>query len=126
MASLNKVQLIGYLGADPEVRYMPDGEPVAGIRLATTTRWKDKDSGEPRERTEWHRIVLYRGLARIAGEFLKLGAQVFVEGELRTRKWEAEDGEDRYMVEIIANELQMLDRKNADTGARSAAVATSD
>lgn len=105
---LNKVTLIGNLGADPEVRYMPTGGAVANITLATTMRWKDRQSGERKEATEWHRIVLYNRLAEIAGEYLKKGRQVYIEGRLQTRKWQGQDGQDRYTTEIIANELHML------------------
>jgi single-strand DNA-binding protein len=105
---LNKVTLIGNLGADPEVRYMTTGGAVANITLATTMRWKDKQSGERKEATEWHRIVLYNRLAEIAGEYLKKGRQVYIEGRLQTRKWQDKDGQDRYTTEIVANELHML------------------
>ena len=105
---LNKVTLIGRLGADPEVRYMPSGGAVANITLATNFRWKDK-SGEKKESTEWHRVVFFNRLAEIAGEYLKKGGQVYVEGRLQTRKWQAQDGHDRYTTEIIATEMQMLD-----------------
>ena len=108
MASVNKVILVGNLGADPEVRYTPNGDQVTNIRLATTDRWKDKSSGEMREATEWHRIVFYRRLAEIAGEYLKKGAQVYIEGRLRTRKWTGQDGVEKYTTEIEATELQML------------------
>ena len=107
MASVNKVILIGNLGADPEVRYLPSGEAVTNIRLATSETWKDK-SGEKQERTEWHRVVFFGKLAEIAGEYLKKGSQVYVEGSLRTRKWQDKDGQDRYTTEIIAERMQML------------------
>ena len=105
---VNKVILIGNLGADPEVRYMPNGGQVTTIRLATSESWKDQ-SGQPQERTEWHRVVFYRRLAEIAGEYLKKGSKVYLEGSLRTQQWE-KNGEKRYTTEIIAHELQMLDR----------------
>ena len=107
MASVNKVILVGNLGKDPETRYMPNGEAVTNITLATTDSWKDKN-GEKQERTEWHRVVFYRKLAEIAGEYLKKGRQVYVEGRLETRKWQDKNGQERYTTEIIANEMQML------------------
>lgn len=99
------------MGADPEVRYLPSGGAVTNISVATSEGWKDKDSGEMKERTEWHRIVFFNRLAEIAGEYLKKGSKVFVEGRLQTRKWQDKDGHDRYSTEIIANEMQMLDGK---------------
>ncbi len=108
---VNKVILIGNLGQDPEVRYMPNGGAVANVTIATTESWKDKNTGEPQERTEWHRVVFYRRLAEIAGEYLKKGSKVYVEGRLQTRKWQDRDGNDRYTTEIIANEMQMLDSR---------------
>lgn len=111
MASVNKVILVGNLGADPESRYMPNGDAVVNIRLATTESWKDKASGEKRELTEWHRVVFYRKLAEIAGQYLKKGSQVYIEGRIRTRKWQGQDGQDRYTTEIEANEMQMLGRR---------------
>ena len=107
---VNKVILIGNLGNDPEVRFMPNGQAVANLSIATSESWKDKDSGEKRDHTEWHRIVLYRRLAEIAGEYLKRGSKVYLEGKLRTRKWADQNGQDRYSTEVIADELQMLDR----------------
>src|SRR3990170_3281731 len=107
MASVNKVILIGNLGKDPETRYMPNGEAVTNITLATTETWKDK-SGEKQEKTEWHRVTFYRKLAEIAGEYLKKGSQVYVEGRLETRKWQDKEGKDRYTTEIIADRMQML------------------
>ncbi|MGH8474582.1 MAG: single-stranded DNA-binding protein [Methylococcales bacterium] len=109
---INKVILIGNLGADPEVRYMPNGDAVTNIRVATSETWKDKQSGDPREMTEWHRVVFFRRLAEIAGEYLKKGSKVYIEGSLRTRKWQGQDGQDRYSTEIVANEMQMLDSKS--------------
>ena len=111
---LNKVTLIGRLGADPEVRYMPSGGAVANITLATNFRWKDK-SGEKKESTEWHRVVFFNRLAEIAGEYLKKGGQVYVEGRLQTRKWQAQDGQDRYTTEMIATEMHMLDSRTGGT-----------
>lgn len=108
MASVNKVILVGNLGADPETRYMPNGDAVANIRLATTESWKDKASGEKRELTEWHRVVFYRKLAEIVGQYLKKGSAVYVEGRIRTRKWQDKEGQERYTTEIEASEMQML------------------
>lgn len=105
---VNKVILIGNLGKDPEVRYMPNGNAVANITLATTESWKDKQSGESQEKTEWHRIVMFRRLGEIAGEYLKKGSQVYIEGKLQTRKWQDNAGNDRYTTEIVANDMQML------------------
>jgi single-strand DNA-binding protein len=113
---LNKVILIGNLGADPEVRYMPAGGAVTTIGLATTRRWKDKQSGERREATEWHRVVFFSPLAEIAGEYLKKGRQVYIEGRLQTRKWQGQDGQDRYTTEIIASEMHMLGSRSGGTG----------
>jgi single-strand DNA-binding protein len=112
---LNKVTLIGNLGADPEVRYMPSGGAVTTIRLATTRRWKDKQSGEKKESTEWHRVVFFNRLAEVAGEYLKKGSQVYVEGHLRTQKWQAQDGQDRYTTEILADEMHMLGSRSGGT-----------
>ena len=105
---INKVILVGTLGRDPEVRYMPSGGAVANLNLATNESWKDKQSGQMQERTEWHRIVMFNRLAEIAGEYLKKGQQIYVEGKLQTRKWQGQDGQDRYTTEIVANEMQML------------------
>jgi single-strand DNA-binding protein len=120
MASVNKVILVGNLGADPETRYMPNGDAVVNIRLATTESWKDKATGEKKELTEWHRVVFYRKLAEIAGQYLKKGSQVYLEGRIRTRKWQGQDGQDRYTTEIEANEMQMLGRREGmgDSGPR--------
>lgn len=107
MASVNKVILIGNLGADPEVRYMPSGDAITNIRLATTDTWKDKN-GEKQERTEWHRVAFFSKLAEIAGEYLKKGSQVYIEGRLQTRKWQDKDGQERYTTEIVADRMQML------------------
>lgn len=109
--SVNKVILIGNLGRDPEVRYTPNGLAVANVTVATTEAWKDKQSGENQERTEWHRIVMYSRLAEIAGEYLRKGSKVYVEGRLQTRKWQDKAGQDRYTTEVVADSLQMLDSK---------------
>lgn len=105
---VNKVILVGNLGKDPEVRYMPSGGAVANVTLATSESWKDKQSGEQQERTEWHTVVFFNRLAEIAGEYLKKGAQIYIEGSLRTRKWQDKEGKDRYTTEIVASEMQML------------------
>ncbi len=105
---INKVILVGNLGADPETRYTPSGTAVTNIRVATTKSWRDRNSGEQQERTEWHRVAMFNRLAEIAGEYLKKGSQVYIEGELRTNKWQDQQGNDRYTTEIIANEMQML------------------
>ena len=105
---VNKVTLIGNLGADPEIRYTNSGSAVANVRLATAESWRDKESGEQQERTEWHRVVFFSRLAEIVGEYLKKGSQIYVEGRIQTRKWQDRDGNDRYTTEIIANEMQML------------------
>ncbi|WP_456374123.1 single-stranded DNA-binding protein [Thiolapillus sp.] len=105
---INKVILIGNLGAEPETRYMTNGDAVTNIRIATSDTWKDKQTGEQKERTEWHTVVFFRRLAEIAGEYLHKGSRVYIEGSLRTRKWQAKDGSDRYTTEIVANEMQML------------------
>jgi len=107
MASVNKVILIGNLGADPETRYLPSGDAVTNIRIATTDVWKDK-SGEKQEHTEWHRISFFGKLAEIAGEYLKKGSPVYVEGRIRTRKWQDKEGQDRYSTEIVADRMQLL------------------
>ncbi|TAK78844.1 MAG: single-stranded DNA-binding protein [Gammaproteobacteria bacterium] len=114
---VNKVILIGNLGRDPEVRYTPNGLAVANLALATSEAWKDKQSGEMVERTEWHRIVMYQRLAEIAGEYLRKGAKVYVEGRLQTRKWQDKNtGQDRYSTEIVAENMQMLDSKGGSAG----------
>lgn len=109
---VNKVILIGNLGQDPEVRYTPGGSAVANVSVATSTSWRDKTSGETQDRTEWHRVVFFNRLAEIVGEYLRKGARVYIEGSLRTRKWQDKSGADRYTTEIIANEMQMLDSRN--------------
>lgn len=108
MASINKVILVGNLGADPESRNLPSGEAVCNLRLATTEKWKDKSTGVAKELTEWHRVVMYRKLAEIANQYLKKGAAVYIEGRLRTRKWQVKDGQERYTTEIEVSEMQML------------------
>jgi len=109
---LNKVTLIGRLGSDPEVRYMPTGGAVTNVSLATTRRWKDRNTGDRREETEWHRIVFFNRLAEVAGEYLKKGSQVYVEGRIQTNKWQDKEGKDRYTTEIIADQMQMLGGKS--------------
>ena len=111
MASVNKVILIGNLGADPESRFAPSGDAICNIRLATTENWRDKNTGERREATEWHRVSFYGKLAEIAGQYLRKGSQVYIEGSLRTRKWQDQSGQDRYTTEIRADEMKMLGRR---------------
>lgn len=105
---VNKVILVGNLGSDPEIKYMPSGGAVANLSIATAESWKDKNSGEKQERTEWHRVVFFNRLAEIVGEYLRKGAQIYVEGRLQTRKWQDKNGQDRYTTEIVASEMQML------------------
>ncbi len=105
---VNKVIIIGNLGADPETRAMPSGSSVANLRIATTESWRDKQSGEQQERTEWHRVALFGRLAEVAAEYLRKGSQVYIEGSLRTRKWQDKQGNERYTTEIVANDMQML------------------
>ena len=133
MASLNKVQLIGHLGADPETRYTTSGDAVCTIRLATSKSWRDKASGEQRESTEWHRVVLYRRLGEVAGQYLRKGSQVYIEGELQTRKWTDKDGIERYNTQVVAEEMKMLGKRNgaadsaqSDTGSRADPFAPQD
>jgi len=117
---INKVILVGHLGADPETRYMPSGSAVTNLRLATSDSWKDKNTGEQQERTEWHRVAMFNRLAEIAAEYLRKGSQVYIEGSLRTRKWQDKDGNDRWSTEIVANEMQMLGgRAESSAPARS-------
>lgn len=116
MASVNKVILVGNLGADPEVRYLPSGDAVANIRLATTDRYKDKASGEFKEMTEWHRVAFFGRLAEIVNEYLKKGSSVYIEGRIRTRKWQGQDGQDRYSTEIVADQMQMLGGRGGSGG----------
>ena len=113
---INKVILLGHLGKDPEVKYMPNGNAVANITIATSESWKDKNTGQPQDRTEWHRVVLFGKIAEIAGQYLKKGSLVYIEGQLQTRKWTDQSGQDRYTTEIVVNHqgtMQMLDRKTA-------------
>lgn len=105
---INKVILVGTLGRDPEVKYMPSGGAITNVSIATSEQWKDKQSGEKKEITEWHRVVFFNRLAEIAGEYLRKGQQVYIEGKLRTRKWQGQDGQDRYTTEIVADDMQML------------------
>ncbi|MEA3291594.1 MAG: single-stranded DNA-binding protein [Pseudomonadota bacterium] len=113
---INKVILIGNLGSDPEVRYLPSGSAVANVSVATSDSWKDKNTGERQERTEWHRVAFFGRLAEIVGEYLKKGSKVYVEGRLQTRKWQGQDGQDRYTTEIVASEMQMLDSRGGGAG----------
>jgi single-strand DNA-binding protein len=118
MASVNKVILVGNLGRDPEVRYTPSGSAVCNVSIATSRNWKNKDTGERQEETEWHRVVFYDRLAEIAGEYLKKGRPVYVEGRLKTRKWQDKEGKDQYTTEVIASEMQLLGSREG-TGAPS-------
>lgn len=117
---VNKVILVGNLGADPETRYTASGSAITNIRVATSESWKDKQTGENQERTEWHRIVFFSRLAEIAGEYLRKGSQVYIEGSLRTRKWQDQSGQDRYSTEVVANEMQMLGSRGGDSFDRPA------
>lgn len=117
---VNKVIIVGNLGGDPEVRYMPSGNAVTNITLATSESWKDKQTGQNQERTEWHRVVFFNKLAEIAGEYLRKGAQVYIEGALRTRKWQDQSGADRYTTEIVASEMQMLGSAGGNSSNRTA------
>ena len=122
MASVNKVILIGNLGADPESRFAPSGDAICNIRLATTENWRDKNTGERREATEWHRVSFYGKLAEIAGQYLRKGSQVYIEGSLRTRKWQDKDGNDRYSTEIRGDVMQMLGSRSGSGEPRAAAA----
>lgn len=113
---INKVILIGNLGNDPDVRYTSGGSPIANISLATSDSWRDKETGDTQERTEWHRVVFFSRLAEIVSEYLRKGSKVYIEGRLQTRKWQDRDGNDRYTTEIVANEMQMLDSRGASDG----------
>jgi len=126
MAGINKVILIGRLGSDPEVRYTPSGVAVANFNIATSEEWKDKDSGEKRERTEWHRIVAWRRLGEICGEYLSKGKQVYIEGRLQTRDWEDRDGNKRYTTEIVANDVQFLGARDSSESARPRSTSSTD
>lgn len=117
---INKVILVGNLGKDPEVRYMPSGGAVTNITIATSEQWTDKQSGQKQERAEWHNVVFFNRLAEIAGEYLRKGAQVYVEGSLRTRKWQDKSGNDRYTTEIVASEMQMLGNRGTQANAQPA------
>lgn len=116
MAGINKVIIVGHLGSEPEIRTMPNGESVANISVATSESWTDKNTGEKRELTEWHRIVLYRRTAEIAGQYLHKGSLIYVEGRLKTRKWQDQSGQDRYTTEIIGDTLQMLGSRQNNNG----------
>ncbi len=113
---VNKVIIVGNCGQDPETRFMPSGGAVTNLSIATSESWKDKNTGDQQERTEWHRVTFYNRLAEIAGEYVKKGSKLYVEGSLRTRKWQAQDGQDRYTTEIIASEMQMLDTRSGAQG----------
>jgi single-strand DNA-binding protein len=117
---VNKVILVGNLGADPETRYTAGGTAITNIRIATSESWKDKQTGENQERTEWHRVAFFNRLAEIAGEYLRKGSQVYVEGSLRTRKWQDQSGQDRYSTEVVASEMQMLGSRGGEGVARPA------
>ena len=117
--SVNKVIIVGNLGNDPETRYMPSGSAVTNLSVATNESWKDKQTGEQKERTEWHRVAMFGRLAEIAAEYLRKGSQVYIEGKLRTRKWQGQDGQDRYTTEIIADEMQMLGGRGGAGGGGS-------
>ena len=116
MAGVNKVIIVGNLGNDPEVRYAQSGSAIANISVATSDSWKDKNTGEKQERTEWHRIVMFNRLGEIAGEYLKKGSKVYIEGKLQTRKWQDQSGQDRYSTEIVADQMQMLDSRGGGMG----------
>lgn len=113
---VNKVILIGNLGQDPDVRFLPSGNPVANLRIATTDSWTDKQSGQRQERTEWHSVVLFNKLAEIAQQYVKKGSRIYIEGRLQTRKWQGQDGQDRYSTEIVASDMQMLDSRSGQGG----------
>lgn len=113
---INKVILIGNIGVDPDVRYLPNGNAVTTLSLATSESWKDKNTGEKQERTEWHRVVCFNRLGEIAGQYVRKGSKLFVEGSLRTRKWQDQQGQDKYTTEIVANDIQMLDGKGTNAG----------
>ena len=116
---VNKVIIVGNLGKDPETRYMPSGSAVTNLRIATTESWKDKQTGDQQERTEWHAVAMFGRLAEIAAEYLRKGSQVYIEGKLRTRKWQDKEGKDRYTTEIVADEMQMLGGKGGGAGERA-------
>ncbi|MCG6200540.1 single-stranded DNA-binding protein [Psychromonas antarctica] len=114
--SINKVILIGNLGKDPEMRYMPNGNAVANLAIATTESWKDKQTGERKDKTEWHRLTVFNRLGEMCGEYLKKGAKIYVEGKLQTRKWQGQDGQDRFTTEVVVDEIQMMDSRNPAQG----------
>ena len=116
---VNRVIVIGNLGADPETRFLPSGGAVTNVNIATSESWKDKQTGQMQERTEWHRVVFFNRLGEIAGEYLKKGSKVYIEGSLRTRKWQAQDGSDRFTTEIVAGEMQMLDSRDGSQGTQT-------
>ena len=116
---VNKVILVGNLGADPDTRYMPSGKAVTNIRVATSESWKDRTTGDMQERTEWHSVVMYDKLGEIAAEYLRKGSQVYIEGKIRTRKWQDKEGKDRYTTEVIADQMQMLGGRGCGGGASS-------
>ena len=120
---VNKVILVGNLGRDPETRYKPDGGAVTNITVATSETWKNKETGQPEERVEWHKVVFFNRLAEVAGEYLKKGSKVYIEGQLRTRKWQDQSGQDRYTTEIVASEMQMLDSRGDSSNGSNAAPA---
>lgn len=119
MASVNKVILVGHLGKDPETRYMPNGDAITNATLATSESWKDRQTGEKKEQTEWHRLVFYRKLAEIAGQYLRKGSLIYIDGSLKTRKWQDKDGQDRYTTEITVNEMTMLGGRGDAGGGQS-------
>lgn len=113
---INKVILVGHLGRDPEIRYTQSGDPIANLNVATSESWRDRNTGETRENTEWHRVVMFRGLAKVAEDWLRKGQQVYIEGRLQTRKWQDQNGQDRWSTEIVANEMQMLGGRGGSGG----------
>jgi len=113
---LNKVMIIGNLGQDPEIKYLPNGTAIANVTVATSESWKDKNTGEQIDKTEWHRVVFYRRLAEIVGEYLKKGSKIYIEGKLQTRKWQDKNGKDNWTTEVIASEMQMLDSRGGNSG----------
>lgn len=121
--SVNKVVLVGNLGKDPEMRYMPDGSAVANLTIATTESWKDKQTGEKKEKTEWHRLTVFKRLGEMCGEYLKKGSKIYVEGKLQTRKWQGQDGQDRYTTEIVVSEIQIMDARQATGPAQGQSAA---
>ncbi len=116
MSGINRVTLIGNVGQEPEVRYMQNGDAVANVSIATSESWKDKNTGEKQEKTEWHRVVFFRRLAEVVSEYVKKGSKIYIEGKLQTKKWQDKDGNDRYTTEIVADRMQMLDSKGGNQG----------